>query len=529
PVTLAFGPSASYNLLSALTPGLLAYAMYRVARLWVPSQLGAVAGGAFYGLSSMLTNQSWYELNLALGALFIPLALEAAVRLRRRPGWPQSVFLGAVLGAALLTDQESAILATIAGVLALLPWVIFGQARARAAAGKAADAGVRVSSILTRLKPVLLAAVVFGVVASPQIIAMGQQAVAGGASFPPSDLAISYTLYGAGLLGLISPSPRIATYGLRGPASFFYQHGIVNPMHQTSALVASYVPMFGVTLIVLAIIGLMVSVRRRNAWLLALFAVGCTILALGPAVWVGAREYVPLAHDWNGVRLSLLMPYTWLVHLPGLSNFREAYRFAELALAGGALLAASAIEWLRANAVKPVLVVALALSLVELGWSGNPPGNVMPRPLRITTMGTSLPKIDKAIAADHSSSIVVDFPFGIRGGPPIYGPAFAPESQVIATADGHPLADGLISRVPAATLSGIKNNAFYTGLVDCWHTPKEVLHTASFPQAARDAQQTDVGWVIVWPTNVPRTVAHYLKATGFKVAYRVRQVVVYHR
>jgi hypothetical protein len=532
PITLAFGPSASYNLLSALTPGLLAYAMYRVARLWVPSQLGAIAGGAFYGLSSMLTNQSWYELNLALGALFIPLAIEAAVRLRRRPAWPQSIFLGVVLGAALLTDQESAILAVIAGVLTLLPWVIFGPARAKADADKPGQpraAGGRVGSVLTRLKPVLLAAVVFGVVASPQIIAMGQQAAAGGAAFPPGDLAMSYTLYGAGLLGLISPSPRIATYGLQGPASFFYQHGIVNPAHQSSALAASYVPMFGVTLIILAIVGLVVSVRRRNAWLLALLAVGCAVLALGPAVWVGAREYVPLAHDWNGVRLSLLMPYTWLVHLPGLSNFREAYRFAELALAGGALLAASAIEWLRRNAVKPVLVVVLALSLVELGWSGNPPGNVMPRPLRISTMPTSYSKIDKGIAADHSSSIVVDFPFGIRGGPPIWGPAFAPEAQVIATADGHPLADGLISRVPAATLSGIQSNAFYVGLVACWHTPKEVLHTASFPQAASDAKRMNVDWVIVWPTHLPHTIKHYLEATGFKVAYRVRQVVVYHR
>ena len=33
PVTLAFGPAVSYNLLSAIMPGLLCYAMYRVARL----------------------------------------------------------------------------------------------------------------------------------------------------------------------------------------------------------------------------------------------------------------------------------------------------------------------------------------------------------------------------------------------------------------------------------------------------------------------------------------------------------------
>jgi hypothetical protein len=516
PVTLAFGPSASYNLLSALTPGLLAYAMYRTARLWVPSQLGAVAAGALYGLSSMLTNQSWYELNLALGALFIPLAIEAAVRLQRRPGWPPAVYLGVVLGTGLLTDQESAILALFAGGLALLPWLIFGPARA----------------FVVRLWPVLLAAVVTGVVASPQIIAMAQQSVAGGASFPPHLLAVSYTTYGSGLLGLVAPSPHIATYGLQGAAAYFYQHGIVNPAkvaQYATGLGASYVPMFGVSLTVLAVFGLFVSYRRRNAWLLALLAVGCALLALGPTLWIGTKEYTPFAQDWNQVRLSMLMPYTWLVHLPGLSNFREAYRFAELGLAGAALLAASAVEWLRTHAAKPVLAVVLILCLFELGWSGNPPGKVMPTGFRIGTMATSYPRLDSRIAADHSSSIVVDFPFGIRGGPPVYGQAFAPQSQVMATADGHPLADALISRVPAATYNGIASHPFYAGLLAVWHTPKNVLRTKAFPQAARDARKMNIGWVIVWPTHVPHTIAHYLKATGFKLAYRVRGVKVYRR
>ena len=111
PVTLAFGPSLSYNLLSILCPGLLCYVMYRAARLWLPTQLGAIVAGGFFGLSAILTWRSWYELNLALGALFLPMALEAAVRLRRLPGRRQAIILGAVMGAAILTDQESAVLA----------------------------------------------------------------------------------------------------------------------------------------------------------------------------------------------------------------------------------------------------------------------------------------------------------------------------------------------------------------------------------------------------------------------------------
>ena len=123
PITVVFGPSASYNLLSILMPGLMCYAAYRLARLWLPTQTGAVFAGAFFGLSSIMAWHAWYQLNLAAGAWFLPLALEAAVRLRRRPAPRQAVILGVVLGASLLTDQESAVLAVIAATLALLPWL----------------------------------------------------------------------------------------------------------------------------------------------------------------------------------------------------------------------------------------------------------------------------------------------------------------------------------------------------------------------------------------------------------------------
>ena len=46
---------------------------------------GAIAAGALFGLSSMLTWQDWYHLNIAAGTLFLPMTLEAVIRLRRRP------------------------------------------------------------------------------------------------------------------------------------------------------------------------------------------------------------------------------------------------------------------------------------------------------------------------------------------------------------------------------------------------------------------------------------------------------------
>ena len=74
PVTLLLGPSFCDNVLSVACPGLLCFAMYRAARLWLP-EFGAVVAGGCFGLSYTLAWRSWYELNLALGALFLPLAL----------------------------------------------------------------------------------------------------------------------------------------------------------------------------------------------------------------------------------------------------------------------------------------------------------------------------------------------------------------------------------------------------------------------------------------------------------------------
>jgi hypothetical protein len=123
PVTLAFGPSASYNLLVIVAPGLAAYAMYRAARLWLPSRIGAIAAGAFFGLSGMLASQDWQHLHTAMGCVFLPLPLGAAVRLRRGPTLGRGIVVGLVLGAAVLVDQEAALLAAILAAFVLVPWL----------------------------------------------------------------------------------------------------------------------------------------------------------------------------------------------------------------------------------------------------------------------------------------------------------------------------------------------------------------------------------------------------------------------
>jgi 4-amino-4-deoxy-L-arabinose transferase-like glycosyltransferase len=508
PVTLLFGPSASYNLLVILVPGLSSYAMYRAARLWLRSQTGAIAAGAFFGLSAMLSQEDWYHINIAVGALFLPVTLELAVRLRRSPGVRQALLLGIGLGAAVLTDSESAVLAAILTLCVLLPWLLRRPS-------------------LARLWPLALAALVTAVVATPQLISMVQETARGGLAINPTLLAVTDKLYGIGLPGMFAPSPRVAHFGLTGLAQpFIHSRNNEN------------LPMFGVTLTALALLGLVVAWRRKNTKWLALLWVACCALALGASLWVGKQQYVPFAQDWNGATVSPLMPYTWFVRIPGLSSFREADRMAILGLVPAALLAGAAVDWMRYHA-RPLIVLVVALGVLESGYSGN---------ARVGTMPTALPRLDALIAAHHSKSIVVDVPFGLRGGIPEAGGRFAAEALVLATADGHPRSIAYVSRLPYPTITGMYRQPFYANLVHAQHyTPPArqaplvpgaqlplfdripsaytPLTAAEIAASHRSARRLDIGWVLLWYKNP--ALVQYLSQTGFSFVYRIDGVSVY--
>jgi hypothetical protein len=487
PVTLVFGPSASYNLLTIVTPGLSCYLAYRVARLWLSTPLGAICAGAFYGLATMLVWQDWYHLNIALGALFFPLALETAVRLQRRPGPRRAIILGVVLGLAFLVNQETAVMAAALAGAVLLVWL----ARTRSAVALWQSA---------------LAAGVAIMVAGPQIAAMAVQALSGGAALPAGLLAHQDTRYGVPLESMFAPSPRTGDFGLTGVASIFY--------YQTRK---EGVPTFGVVLTLLAVAGLVVAWRRLSARLLGLAWLVTAVLAVGSVVRIGHARYVPLALASHGVSMSLLLPYTWLVHLPGLTGFREPDRFMLLGLLPAAVLAGMGVEWLRRQA--PVLLaVALALAVLEAGFSGSP---------FIKTMRTAIPRLDAPIAADHSGSIVVDIPYGLGGGLGIYGAEVSPHALVQATADGHPRAVADVSWESATTVNDIKAHPFYRYLVaaeDREEGPARAeegptLTAAQLRAARQDALRMHVGWAIVWKPD--GEAISYLRQVGFTYQYRV--------
>ena len=322
----------------------------------------------------MLLYQDWYHINIAAGALFLPLALEAAIRLRRRPRLLTAIVLGVVIGAGALVNQESAVIAALVALAVLVDWLV--RQRSLAHLGLAAAAAV--------------AAVV---VASPQIIAMAAQLRGGSADVSAHTLASWDMAFGAPLTTLFTPSPRLADYGLGGLAHI-YQFS--QPREG--------IPTFGVVLPVLALLGLAVSRRRRSAWLLAIGWLVAAALALRPFLMVGSHGCTPLAVYWDGGHCRAA-PYSWFVRSPGSPPFREADRLALLGLLPAALLAGAAVEWL-ARRSRPLVVLALALAALDAGPR-------LPRRQDRPDLGG---RVVAPITADPSGSIVVDIPFGLRGG-----------------------------------------------------------------------------------------------------------------
>jgi hypothetical protein len=167
--------------------------------------------------------------------------------------------------------------------------------------------------------------------------------------------------------------------------------------------------------------------------------------------------------------------------------------------------------------VAGILLLAAVLGVaLESGWPGGGPVR--------RSIPASLPALDGPIAADHSGSIVVDVPFGIRGGlPERYGGKIEAQALALASSDGHPRAISYTSWIPLPTLRAVRRHPSYARLAAAQHGQPSDARLARLARA--DARRMGVGWVLVWratPEVVP-----YLAQAGFRFADRVDGVAVY--
>ena len=540
PVTLIWSPSAAFTVLSLLVPGLLCYTMFRAARLWL-NVPGSIAAGAFFGLSSLMLWQVWYHVNIAAGLIFLPVVIEAAVRLRRTQKVAPAIWLGVALGAAVMTSQEGAAIALLIAVVIIVPWMLGKLVRDRA-------------SLRRALLPLAIGAVVAFVIASPQLIAMAQQIASGGAKVPAGTLAVNYTQFGVPLQTMFSASPRLAYYGL-GHIGSYYAYNAAKAFGPSLTQPQEGLPTFGIVASALALIGAVISWRKRTTWWFLLLWVGCAVLALGTSVIIGSscvvnqiqpgtvfgrscHQYLPLlshihwtfVHNinvvgWEPVAVSNLMPYTWLVRIPGLAGLREADRFMLVGMIGVALLAGLVVDWLskrRRWIAVPLIAVVAALGVVEAGWAG---GTVGPPLTPTETMPVAMPAFDSLLKADHSNSIVLDVPFGLRGGLSLIGASISERTFLLAAEDQHPRAASYTAWVALPTIEAIKAHPFYLYLMK-YQDSRDYPTRPELAAAAADLKTLNIGWAIEWanmwrihhPLSRLWKLEIYLRELGFRRA-----------
>ena len=123
PVTLAFGPIASFNLLMRIALASSATSMFFVSRRWVNWWAASFAAGLLYGFSSYMTFESSVHLDLA----FMPIppllfwCLDDLFVTRRRSPVKVGILLGLLSAAQLLIDPELLAACICCGVVAGYP------------------------------------------------------------------------------------------------------------------------------------------------------------------------------------------------------------------------------------------------------------------------------------------------------------------------------------------------------------------------------------------------------------------------
>jgi hypothetical protein len=323
PVTDAWGPVFTFNLLLVLAYGLSAWCAYLAIRRFAPGHLAAAVGGLIYGFSPAIRVQS-HHLHMSL-AFLVPLMLlalhEILVRQRRSP-WLVGAGLGAMAGAQLLIGEELLAMTALLAFAMLVLVVLTNLRRVRerwAYATKAfAVALVMVSAVI-----VWPLSVQFG----------GPQRIAGD---------IQKTNYSNDLQSFILPGwPQALTWDGAGELVQGFAGG-------NSAYLGLPI------LLVLVALG----VRWRSSPVvrtgLALMAVAA-VLSLGPTLLVGGED--------TGIPL----PWAFFEDLPLLPSLIPA-RLAQLTALFAGLLVAMFLQavWREGGWRRPAAVVVALLVLLPL-------------------------------------------------------------------------------------------------------------------------------------------------------------------
>jgi hypothetical protein len=316
PVTLAFGPAVTWNLVQLAAPALSAWTAFLLCRRLTGRTLPSLVGGYLFGFSSYMLIHLTGGPSLALVAL-VPVFV--ALVLRRLEGSLSErrfmVAMTLALTAQYLTSTEILATSTLFGAAALVgALALFPQRRAA----------------LTRTIFLLIGAyVATAVLVSPFLYFFFV-----GHHYPPGA-----TFFSADLASFVLP-----------PALVEASRHIAPPFQGSNT--ENYL---GAPLMVMIAAFIWQRRRSRGAWLL----VGCLIVAA--VLSLGRDLYL------RGHRTSIALPWKLLVHLPVL-RYAVPVRFALFVILPAAMIAAL---WLSLRGPTARWILAAAAIVCILPDVGN--------------------------------------------------------------------------------------------------------------------------------------------------------------
>jgi hypothetical protein len=339
PLTVLFGPVASYNVANVLMPSLSAFTAYLLCRYLTRSVWASVVGGYLYGFSTaMLRHQHSGHLNLT-GRFLIPLIPLVLLRYFRAELTARGVAwrLGALVALQLWISTELTATSTFMLVIALtLGFLLVRNARQR----------LRASVV-----PIMAGYALGVIFAAPFVV----YALLG---FVP------YKFIGSGVgsdvLDFILPN------GVIGIGGSYFDSSIWSHVHTGHSAYLG-IP----TLLIVTVFGIRFW---RAAWARALLAV----LGVAAVISLGS----PLQVD--GHHLFALPWWNVIAHVPGLSN-AISFRFALFTSLAAAVIVA--IWTATANGriySRPYVLPALAVAaLVPAFWQASYPSFFPTHPRRL--------------------------------------------------------------------------------------------------------------------------------------------------
>ena len=157
PLTLLFGPTASYNVAALLMPALAAFTAYLLCRHLTRSTWASVAGGYLFGFSSYVLGQELGHMH-ASSVFLLPLVALVTVRFIEGAldGRGLALRLGVLLALQLTFSTEILFTASLALAVALALAFVFTPHRPAAHQGDRATARRRLRAGLAAHEPVRL-------------------------------------------------------------------------------------------------------------------------------------------------------------------------------------------------------------------------------------------------------------------------------------------------------------------------------------------------------------------------------------